>query len=77
MTQCAVRASGSQTDTHTGGWQKHSLQCYCTAQTHQLLGGADVRSNQSTRIFTQDFDAEKCDVTEQGNINCFRCLDVQ
>lgn len=34
---------------------KHSLQCYCTDLTHQVLGGANVRSNQSTHIFTQHF----------------------
>ena len=77
MTQWAIRASGSQTYSCTGGWQKHSLQCYCTDLTCQLLAGANVRSNQSPHIFTPHFDMKKCDVTDQGNINCFSRLDVQ
>lgn len=61
----------------TGGWQKYSLQCYCTGLTHQLLSGANVRSNQSNRIFTLRLDVKKCELTVQGNINYFSCLDVQ
>lgn len=61
----------------TGGWQKYSLQCYCTSLTHQLFSGANVRSNQSTYIFTQQFEVKKCELTDQGNINYFSCLDLQ
>lgn len=77
MTQWAITASGSHTYSNTGGWRKHSLQCYCTSLTHQLLSGANIRSNQSTRIFTHHCDVKKCDLTVQGNINYFSCLDVQ
>lgn len=61
----------------TGGWQKHSLQCYCTSLTHQLLSGANVRSNQSTRIITPHFEVMKFKLTVQGNINYFSCLHLQ
>lgn len=63
--------------TRTGGWQKYSLQCYCTTLTHQLLSGADARFNRSTRILVHQFDLKKCKLTVQENIYCYSCRDRQ
>lgn len=56
---------------HTGGWQKHSPQCYCTNLIHQLLSGAKISCCLSVHILMRELDLKKCEATARGNINFF------